>query len=216
MATVQEDRFWELSSPRAEAVRSGTCICDRDGDVILYENFFSEFQSDELFQTLKTEIEWEHQYIKIFGKTNPIPRLTAWYGDPGKSYTYSRILHHPKPWTAALLDIKKQVESLAEVKFNSVLLNLYRHGRDSVDWHSDDEPELGKNPIIASVSLGATRDFWLKHRSNPDLPVIRVGLAHGSVLLMKGSTQAHWLHKVPKTRRPVGDRVNLTFRHIYS
>jgi alkylated DNA repair dioxygenase AlkB len=132
-----------------------------DGEVIFYENFFGCNESDELFAELSSSTKWQQDTIQMFGKVIPLPRLTAWYGDEGKSYTYSGIEQHPEPWTSILSRIKERVEKTAEVTFNSVLLNLYRDGKDSVSWHSDDEPELGQNPIIASVSFGSIRRFKL-------------------------------------------------------
>jgi alkylated DNA repair dioxygenase AlkB len=184
-----------------------------DADVRLYSNFFSPAESDRLFQTLKDEIAWKQENARFGGKSVPLPRLTAWYGDAGKSYSYSGITVHPTPWTPALIEIKTRVESVANATFNSVLLNYYRDGRDSVAWHSDDERELGLNPVIASVSFGAARDFQFKHKTNPDLRQ-KVTLTHGSLLLMTGATQHFWKHQIPKTKRPLDGRINLTFRVI--
>ncbi|MFP4101633.1 alpha-ketoglutarate-dependent dioxygenase AlkB family protein [Coleofasciculus sp.] len=185
-----------------------------DGEVILYSNFFSRQESDHFFHNLYSSVEWKQDKIQIFGKNMPLPRLTAWYGDEGKSYTYSGIEQHPEPWTPLLKSIKSKIEELSEVSFNSVLLNLYRDGKDSVSWHSDDEPELGKNPIIASVSFGATRRFSLKHKISKSRKV-DIDLAKGSFLLMKGETQHFWQHQIAKTSKPVQARINLTFRKIY-
>jgi alkylated DNA repair dioxygenase AlkB len=140
----------------------------------------------------------------------PIPRLTAWHGEAG--YVYSGIAMQPAAWTPALLEIKRCAEHHAGQGFNSVLLNLYRDGRDSVSWHADNEPGLGRDPVIASLSLGATRRFQLKHRRNGLR--VAIDLEHGSCLVMAGATQHHWLHQLPKTARPVGPRVNLTFRRM--
>lgn len=191
----------------------GDVILSTDGEVILYEQFFDSIDSDRLLTALQSEIEWRQDAIQIFGKQTPLPRLTAWYGDAGKTYTYSGIEQHPLPWIPVLTTIKTRIEAEAEVQFNSVLLNLYRHGQDSVAWHSDDEPELGRNPIIGSVSFGGTRRFCLKHKHNRALKC-EVELPHGSFLLMCGETQHHWLHQIPKTSKPVAPRINLTFRRI--
>jgi alkylated DNA repair dioxygenase AlkB len=142
------------------------------------------------------------------GRRLPIPRLTAWHGQAG--YVYSGIRMAPAPWTPPLLELKDIAEALAGQPFNSVLLNLYRHGRDSVSWHADNEPGLGRNPVIASISLGAERRFQLKHRRTGER--LSVDLAHGSCLIMAGATQHHWLHQLPKIAQPVGPRINLTFR----
>lgn len=190
-------------------------LIDIDGEVILYNKILTEKESDRLFKELN-KISWRQDYIKRFGKLIPLPRLTAWYGDSDKSYTYSGINMDPETWSPALLLIKDKVEKLSDVEFNSVLLNLYRDGQDSVAWHSDDEPELGKNPIIASVSLGQTRRFMLKHKYRQDLESIKIDLTPGSLLLMRGETQHFWKHQVPKTRNCDKPRINLTFRIIQS
>jgi alkylated DNA repair dioxygenase AlkB len=191
----------------------GKNILSQDGEVILYSQFFTIEESDSFLEDLQKNINWKQEYIKLYGKLMPIPRLSAWYGDEGKSYTYSRIEQHPNPWTPTLNSIKARVESLIEVCFNSVLLNLYRDGSDSVAWHSDDEAELGKNPIIASVSFGAVRRFCFKHKTR-DNHKLEIELSHGSLVIMKGETQHHWLHQVPKTKQNVYPRINLTFRVI--
>ena len=160
------------------------------------------------------EIPWRAENIVVWGKTYPQPRLIAWYGDVGKNYTYSGINLNPLPWTQALLDIKSRVEAVAGTDFNSVLLNYYRDHRDSMGLHSDDEPELGERPIIASLSLGEERTFILKHKRDKALKPVRLKLASGSLLLMKGDTQRYWKHGIDKETRPCGPRVNLTFRRI--
>jgi len=139
--------------------------------------------------------------------------LGAWYGDEGTGYTYSGIENHPLPWTPALLEVKRAVDVTAGVTFNSVLLNRYRTGKDSVAWHSDDEKEFGENPIIASVSFGSTRTFQLKHKKRKDQKA-SVELSHGSLLIMRGATQHNWVHQIPKTAKDVAERVNLTFRVV--
>lgn len=194
-------------------IPQGKTILSVDSEVIFYENFFSTDESDHLFNDLYSGIEWQHEAIQIFGKHTPLPRLTAWYGDEGKSYTYSGIKQHPIPWTPTLSLIKSRIEQIAEVNFNSVLLNLYRNGRDSVAWHSDDEQELGQNPIIGSVSFGATRRFSFKHKQIKERK-IDIDLPHGSFLLMRGETQHHWQHQISKTTKDVSPRINLTFRII--
>lgn len=184
-----------------------------DADVRFYRSLFSQEDSDRLFNELHQHSNWQQEHIKLYGKLMPIPRLTAWYGDVGKSYTYSKVKMTPNPWTPSLLEIKSKIEAISSTTFNSALLNLYRDGRDSVAWHSDDEPELGENPSIGSVSFGAARRFMFKHRQQKELKQ-EVELAHGSFLLMQGSTQHFWLHQVPKTTKPLQPRVNLTFRVI--
>jgi alkylated DNA repair dioxygenase AlkB len=185
-----------------------------DAEVILYSDFFSADESATLFQQLIDTINWQQESIRFGGKAIPLPRLTAWYGDEGKSYRYSGITVNPLPWIPLLISIKTRVETVSPVAFNSVLLNYYRGERDSVSWHSDDEPELGHNPVIASVSFGASRKFQFKHKTDTDLR-LAVDLTPGSLLLMAGATQHHWKHQIPKTAKPVGARINLTFRVIY-
>lgn len=186
-----------------------------NADIQIYESFWSPEESDRAFAQLLQETTWQQETAHLFQRTIPIPRLTAWYGDPGKTYAYSGIEMHPEPWTATLLELKTAVETVVTASFNSVLLNLYRTGQDSVGWHSDDEPELGQNPLIASVSFGATRRFSLKHKRRKDLKPIHLDLTHGSLLVMQGTTQHHWVHQISKTTKPVGPRINLTFRIIF-
>jgi alkylated DNA repair dioxygenase AlkB len=169
---------------------------------------------DDVMQHLINEVPWKAEQIVMWGKTFLQPRLTAWYGDAGKSYTYSGIHLNPLAWTSLVLDIKSRVETVSGDKFNSVLLNYYRDHRDSMGFHSDDERELGERPIIASLSLGEERIFILKHKTRKDLKPVRLKLASGSLLLMKGETQRYWKHGIEKETRPCGSRVNLTFRHI--
>jgi alkylated DNA repair dioxygenase AlkB len=185
-----------------------------DAEVLFYPHFFTGAESDALFAELHATIPWKQEKIKLYDKVYDVPRLTAWHGDEGKSYTYSGIKVDPYPWTPPLLTIKKAVEAASGVSFNSVLLNLYRDGKDSVSWHSDDEPELGKNPVIGSVSLGATRTFQLRHKKEKEL-LRKVRLGQGSYLLMKGPTQHFWVHQISKEAGVSGARINLTFRIIH-
>lgn len=160
------------------------------------------------------EVRWRAENIVVWGRTYPQPRLIAWYGDVGMNYTYSGIQLVPLPWTETLLDIKSRVEGATHMDFNSVLLNYYRDQRDSMGLHSDDEPELGERPILASLSLGEERIFILKHKRAKALKPVRLKLASGSLLLMRGETQRYWKHGIDKETRPCGPRVNLTFRRI--
>ncbi len=155
-----------------------------DAEVLLYRQFFTQAESDHLLQSFMTEINWKQESIRVPGKAVLIPRLTAWYADNGKSYRWSGILQHPSKWTPTLLAVKGRVEAAARVRFNSVLLNLYRSEQDSVSWHSDDEPELG--PVIASLSLGAARPFQFKRIDNPKKK-LSIELPHGSLLIMRGA-----------------------------
>jgi len=182
-----------------------------EADVVLYPAFFSASSADRLLHELRDTTAWRQETMKLYGKNFEIPRLTAWYGDDGTSYVYSGIMNVPLPWTPALLEVKRAVEIPSGVVFNSVLLNRYRTGKDSVSWHADDEPEFGEQPVIASVSFGGTRSFQLKHKKRLELKV-SVDLTHGCLLIMRGGTQANWLHQIPKTAKQVEERLNLTFR----
>jgi alkylated DNA repair dioxygenase AlkB len=181
-----------------------------DGEAFLVEHAIAEPDADRLLDDLSASIAWRQETATIMGRRMPIPRLTAWHGEAG--YVYSGIAMAPAAWTPPLLELKRCAEAHAGQAFNSVLLNLYRDGRDSVSWHADNEPGLGRNPVIASISLGATRRFQLKHRSSGER--VAIDLTHGSCLIMAGATQHHWVHQVPKTGRTVGPRINLTFRSM--
>ena len=185
----------------------------RDADVSHLHEAFDPNSADRYLAELLESTPWQQEQVQMFGEMIDIPRLTAWFGDPGHGYVYSGIAMDPLPWTDCLQEIKTKVEELAGTTFNSALLNLYRTGSDSVAWHADDEPELGAEPIIGSISLGATRKFHLKNRDNP-AETISLNLEHGDVVIMRGPTQRHWLHQVPKTKKPVGPRINLTFRSV--
>ena len=182
-------------------------------EILFIENFFNEEESVSYMESLKDRIKWNQDYIKMFGKTHQVPRLTAWYGDRNKTYTYSGISMTSKPWNAELLEIKKKVEQYANFNFNSVLLNFYRSGNDSNSWHSDDEKELGYQPTIGSVSLGGTRKFRLRNKKNKKT-TYNIELDKGSLLIMSGKTQQYWEHQIPKTKKIVSERINLTFRSI--
>lgn len=181
--------------------------------VRFYPQFFSPEESDRLFTTLYETIAWKQEQLKFFGKPVDQPRLTAWYGDPGTGYTYSGLHLKPLPWVPVLTEIREALETAAQSRFNSVLLNLYRDQRDTVGWHADDERELGPDPIIGSVSFGATRPFQLKHRKTKGIQR-SVDLTHGSLLLMGAGTQQNWLHRIPRSTKEIGPRINLTFRHM--
>ena len=183
-------------------------------DLLFDPTFLPATGAAAFLAQLTADIAWEQRAIRIFGQEIPQPRLTAWYGDPAARYTYSGLVWEPRPWTPALLALRQQVESASDTPFNSVLLNLYRDGRDSMGWHSDDEPELGPAPTIASLSLGATRRFRLRPRAGLAHPPFALDLSNGSLLLMRGPTQRHWQHTLPKTARPIGPRLNLTFRWV--
>jgi alkylated DNA repair dioxygenase AlkB len=185
----------------------------QDASIIYYPNFFSNEEAIILFDALQKEIPWQQDDIKVYGKVYPQPRLTALFGNEGKSYSYSNITMHPHSWTPLLLTMKEKIEQTVEVTFSTVLLNYYRDGRDSNGWHADNEKELGNNPIIASLSFGAERVFQLKHNFLKE-EKLNITLEHGSLLLMQGSTQHFWKHQIPKTTKPIEPRINLTFRVI--
>lgn len=185
----------------------------KNAEIAYYPSFFSEKIAHCYFQTLLKKTPWQQDNVKVFGKIYPQPRLTALYGIQGKNYSYSGLTMYPISFTSELTAIKTEIECVIEEKFNTVLLNLYRNGHDSNGWHSDDERELGKNPIIASISLGTQRYFHLKHKKEPAL-TYKLALTHGSLLLMKGETQHFWFHQIPKTKKVIEQRINLTFRNI--
>ena len=186
-----------------------------DSEINLHQNHFDAEIAGNLLRELTEEIPWVQNKIRFYGKESLVPRLESWHGDEGMSYTYSGIKMDAKPWTKNLLMIKESIEPIAKTTFNSVLINYYRDGKDRVAWHSDDEKELGKNPVIASVSLGAERKFKLRHKNYKENQLqYEVFLQNGSLLLMSGSTQHHWLHEIPRTAKPIGPRINLTFRVI--
>lgn len=180
------------------------------GAIYWSPNFIEEPNANALYHELLESVDWQSDDITLFGKTMPIPRLQAWYGE--KAYQYSNLVMKPKPWLPTLLSLKEQCEQIADTKFNSVLTNLYRDGNDSNGWHSDNEPELGLNPVIASLSFGEARTFHLKHRVTKEK--LTFELTSGSLLIMAGELQQHWLHTVPKTKRPKSPRINLTYRTI--
>ncbi len=187
-----------------------------DGEVYYVSDLNLGRSADALLRQLIAEIPWRHENILVWGKMYSQPRLVAWYGDRGSVYTYSGIKLTPLPWTDLLRDIKTRVETASAATFNSVLLNYYRDNRDSMGFHSDDEPELGVRPTIASLSLGEERTFVLKHKVKKLSKPVRLRLESGSLLLMKGETQRYWKHGIAKTSRPCGPRINLTFRRIVS
>ena len=184
-----------------------------DAEIEYYPNFFESQRANELFEKLKTEIPWQQDQITIFGKTHPQPRLTSLFGNEGRPYSYSNIVMQPNAWTPLLMFIKNEIEEVCHENFTTVLLNYYRDGKDSNGWHADNERELGRNPVIASVSFGAERSFHLQHNTLKEQK-LKIILEHGSLLIMKGTTQHFWKHQVPKTAKEIGPRINLTFRII--
>ena len=186
-----------------------------DADVALDKAWLSPVTVDALLHNLRDAIDWEVHHIRLFGRQVPSPRLSCWIGDESAAYTYSGTRFQPRPWPDALLPIRARLASELGVDFNSVLANLYRDGRDCMGWHSDNERELGPQPVIASLSLGAVRRFVLKHRHDAAARTT-IDLPHGSLLVMRGDTQRNYRHAVPRTARAVGPRINLTFRQSWA
>lgn len=184
-----------------------------DSDIVYYANLLTSAEATRLYESLLENISWRQDDITIYGKTYAQPRLTALYGEQGANYSYSGIKMYPLPFTSELKRIKNKIEMTTGASFNVVLINLYRDGRDSNGWHSDDEKELGKNPFIASISLGAKRTFHLRHKSIKHLKH-KIDLEHGSLLTMAGTTQHFWQHQLPKSTKISTSRINLTFRLI--
>ncbi|KJD33482.1 2OG-Fe(II) oxygenase [Tamlana nanhaiensis] len=185
----------------------------KDAEVIYYPNFFTTKEANTLFEALLNEVKWQQDTIKMFGKTHLQPRLTAFFANNQNRYKYSNIIMQPEMFNANLSRIKTIIENELKIEFTSCLANLYRTGNDSNGWHADNEKELGEQPIIASVSFGAERVFHFKHRTDKQLKH-KLILQNGSLLLMQGDTQNNWLHQIPKTKKTIGKRINLTFRII--
>jgi alkylated DNA repair dioxygenase AlkB len=208
----QRDLFGNIiPSLTNDKIKSGLTKIE-NGEYLFYQDFFSKKESDLYLQNLKENIDWKQESMNMYGKQVNFPRLTAWYGDNDKPYSFSGITLAPKVWTRELLEIKDKIEPLSKVQFNSVLLNRYRSGNDSISWHTDAEKELGINPVIASVNFGATRKFQLRHIKTKEK--LEIELTHGSLLIMQGELQHFWQHQVPKTSKVVNERINLTFRVI--
>ncbi len=184
-----------------------------DAEIFIMPKFLSSTCADQHFDSLLTQTPWQQDTLNFGGKVVPIPRLQAWYGDKNCHYGYSGLALSPLPWTPLLQELKSAIEQCSNAEFNSVLLNYYRHGQDSVAWHSDDEKELGNEPVIASLSLGVTRRFELKHRSRKGIKSF-CELSHGSLIVMGKGVQQNWLHQVPKQPEIQSSRINLTFRKI--
>ncbi len=187
-------------------------LASQDGELFYLAGFLTGNEALQCFARLSTELDWQEEVATIVGRRVPIPRLVCWYGDEGAVYQYSGLTHYPQAWTETLLGLKQSIENASSHRFNSVLGNLYRDGQDSMGWHADQEKVLGKNPFIASLSLGAERLFKIRHNKTGE--TVDINLANGSLLLMGSSLQHHWRHCVPKTQQPKSARINLTFRNI--
>lgn len=192
-----------------EAIENST-----SGQLKFYPAWLNQATADRYFLALKREIDWQEESIKMYGRSVTVPRLVAWYGDPDAAYTYSGVLHQPKPWIKPLEALRNKIKDELNIVTNSVLANLYRDGLDSMGWHSDNEAELGDEPTIVSVSLGQPRYFDFRaienHRNKH-----RLELTHGSLLIMSGAFQHQWQHQIPKQRRISESRINLTFRYVH-
>lgn len=191
-----------------------TAIPIEDGELYFVQHLALPLAHDAILAQLIADTPWRAESIQVWGKLHLQPRLSAWYGDPDARYTYSGIALEPQPWTPLLQTLRQRVEQISGYRFNSVLLNYYRDGQDSMGMHSDDEAELGPHPAIASLSFGAPRTFILKHKTRRDLPKRAFALGHGNLLLMAGTLQQHWLHGIHKQSSNCAPRVNLTFRQI--
>ena len=202
---MQGDLFG--NSPQAGEVVELT-----NGAYRYFPQYFNTVDADRLFEAFTNKIDWKQEEMRIYGKVIKFPRLTAWYGDNDKPYSFSGITLQPLPWNEELKEIKSRIEPECDHIFNSVLLNLYRDGNDSISWHTDAEKELGKNPMIASVNFGVEREFQLRHRTTGEKKSIF--LQHGSLLIMQGELQHYWQHQVPKRKKIDKPRINLTFRKI--
>ncbi len=183
----------------------------QDAEIEYDPQFYDLEEANALFDELYQNTQWIEEDIRVYGKIYKQPRLTAFFANNKKTYSYSNIAMAPQPFSPLLTSIKTKIEEATQMQFSSCLLNLYRDGQDSNGWHADDEKELGKNPVIASVSLGAERLFHLKHKKIKTLKH-KLILQNGSLLVMKGETQHQWFHQIPKTKKPLGKRINLTFR----
>jgi len=177
------------------------------------KQFLSTAQALSLFAVLRRDIVWQRESVHLFGKKHQVPRLIAWYGDPGCRYRYSGIDHQPLPWLTPMRQLNQLIGRVCGTRFNSVLANLYRDGKDGMGWHSDNEPELGETPAIASLSLGETRLMRFRHKQRL-ASSLGLDLRSGDLLVMRGETQRDWQHSIPKSQRAIGERINLTFRRI--
>ncbi len=184
-----------------------------DADIRLWPGWVPPDEADRWFEGLLHETPWTQPSTRVYGRTVPVPRRLAWYGDA--AYGYSGLAHVPQPWTPLLAEIRARIEAACGQPFNGLLVNLYRDGQDRMGWHSDDEPVLGRDPTIASLNLGGSRRFDLRRRGTHRI-AHSVELDHGSLLVMAGGTQHHWQHQIARTARPSAPRINLTFRRIFA
>lgn len=200
--------LFEDQIPRAEEIPLV------DANLRFFSKFLARSDASRYFECFMGSTPWQDKEVVVWGKRYLQPRLVAWFGEQGTSYSYSGTTLIPHPWSPRLLELRRRVQEYLCSEFNSVLLNLYRNERDRMGWHSDDEPELGAHPVIASLSLGAPRVFQLKHKYRPELGVRSFELPPGSLFVMSGETQRFWLHSIRKEVKPTAPRINLTFRQI--
>jgi alkylated DNA repair dioxygenase AlkB len=184
-----------------------------DANLKYYPNFIPPAEAATIMQSLQQTLDWRQEQITLYGKTFEVPRLQAWYGDENARYQYSNLSMRPLPWDPLLIALKQRCESASNSRFNSVLANLYRHGQDGMGRHADNEPELGQQPVIASLSFGEVRNLDFYHNHTKDK--IRLPLENGSLLVISGDTQKYWQHGVAKTKKILAARINLTFRYIH-
>lgn len=190
------------------------CIALPDADLVYLPRWADAATADRWLHELSVQTPWTQPQVRLYGRSFAVPRLVAWYGDEQARYRYSGLLHLPLPWTPLLAEMRRQVEHEVDASLNGVLLNLYRDGQDAMGWHSDDEPELGRDPLVVSLSLGAARRFDLRRKGSSRIEHTLV-LEHGSLLVMRGQTQHHWQHQIARTRKVLTPRLNLTFRQIH-
>lgn len=193
---------------------SGQWVHENNASLYWQPGFLRGQQADKDFAELTESARWQQGQIQMWGKTVSEPRLSAFYGDRGTMYQYSGRPMAAMPWLSTLLTIKPPIETLCQTYFNAAFCNLYRGGQDAMGWHSDDETTLGKQPVIASISLGQTRRFLLRHKQQKSLQHEFL-LGHGDLLIMAGDTQQYWQHSVAKTAKAVGPRINITYRYIH-
>ena len=192
----------------------GLAITLPQADLTYWPQWADAALADHWLSALTTETPWTQPRIRLYGRQCAVPRLVAWYGDPEARYRYSGLVHEPLPWTPLLGEIRERVQAQLGERLSGVLLNLYRDGQDAMGWHSDDEPELGREPLVVSLNLGATRRFDLRRKGNSRIEH-SLDLDHGSLLVMRGPTQHYWQHQIARTRKVTEPRLNLTFRQLF-
>lgn len=199
-------------SPQFNTPAKPLALLSSEGDVLYFGQVLASEQASALLETLERSAQWQQEELLLFGRRHTLERRVAWYGDPGMAYTYSGVKRNPLPWIPELLFLREIISAISGSRFNTCLLNRYANGTQGMGWHSDNEPELGPEPVIASISLGAERPMRFRHKQSGHTE--EVLLKHGSLLLMRGATQRCWKHALPVRKRELGLRINLTFRNI--